>query len=263
MLEFCVGNCFVVGILFFIGGIVVGRLGAVLVSAVQDDSGQIKVSLGSFFLKCQKNWGWIPLTSWVNKQNGGSRSVRPFFMELVLGVLFASLFYKIGWEYVLAEYLIFAFGLVTVSAVDLERMILPDFLTLSGVLIGLGGALLNPTRNFLPALFGGIMGGGFLWIMAVCYYAFRKEDGLGGGDIKLLAWIGTVLTWKAIPIVILLSCLTGLLASVTVLFSRQSDWFKSGIPFGPHLSLSALVSIFCGERLANWYLSFFLMPILY
>ena len=252
-------------ILFFILGLVSGRLGAVLTEMFSTmEKTQKNVCFSDFFLKCQREWGWLPCSWFFKKMKGTKTPFRPFAIELLMAILFVLLFYTVGWEYVLLEYLIFTFALVTASAVDLEQMILPDSLTLSGIVIGLTGAVLNPsaTREFWPALAGVLMGGGFLWFIAIFYYAIRKEEGLGGGDIKLLAWIGAVLTWKAVPFVILLSCFTGLLTGVFMMF-RFKNYLQRTIPFGPYLAFSAFIYIMCGEELARLYISFFLSPTVY
>ncbi len=222
----------------------------------------LKNGLWAFFADCQNKWGHLPCSypfnSHARKQKG---ALRPFILELLMGALFALLIHYVGWKYLLLEYLLFTFAVVTASAVDWEHMILPDSLTLSGIGIGLAGALLNPEagREFLPALAGMFMGGGFLWLIAYFYYSLKKEEGLGGGDIKLLAWIGAILTWKAVPFVILLACLTGLLAGVLMMF-RSASYLKQSIPFGPYLAFSALVYIFWGQNLARLYLSWFFYP---
>ncbi len=253
--------------LFFVLGLIMGRLAAVLTEffSFLEKTGQENKNFFSFFRQCQKKWGFFPC-SYLIKKPAGERSApfRSFAIELCMALLFALLFYTLGWQYVLPEYLIFTFALVVAGAVDLEHKILPDSLTLSGILIGLAGALLNPAegREFWPALAGVLMGGGFLWFIALCYYAFRKEEGLGGGDIKLLAWIGAVLTWKAVPFVILLSCFAGLLTGlVMVAVSRSKGYLQQSLPFGPYLGFSALIYIFCGEKLAHSYLSLFLPQI--
>ena len=222
----------------------------------------LKNGLKAFVLDYQNKWGHLPCSYLFNKhyrkQDG---SLRAFILELLMGTLFVLLIHHVGWKYLLLEYLLFTFAVVTASAVDWEHMILPDTLTLSGIGIGLVGAWLNPEvgRAFWPALGGMLMGGGFLWLIAILYYYLKKEEGLGGGDIKLLAWIGTVLTWKAIPFVILLSCLTGLLAGIFMMF-RSENYLKQSIPFGPYLAFSALVYIFWGQNLARLYLSWFFYP---
>jgi len=178
-------------------------------------------------------------------------------VELLMGILFSAVYFKAGLSFWGLELLIFVFGLVTVSFIDLDHMILPDEFTLSGVAIGLLGAWLNPEREFLPSLYGVLMGGGFLWAVAYVYYAFRGHEGMGGGDIKLLAWIGAVLGWTSIPFVILVASLIG---SVVGLVSARAKGagLKASIPFGPFLALSALLFIFGGDRLADWYLSLFI-----
>jgi len=247
-------------LLFFTLGLMLGRLGAVLTELFSNIEKKVKRGFWPFFLQCQSQWGWLPC-SWIVKTAKGQKvPVRPFVIELLMAFLFVLLLSFIGWKYLLLEYLVFTFALVVASAIDLEQMILPDSFTLSGILIGLIGALLNPEsgREFWPALAGVLMGGGFLWLIAVVYYALRKEEGLGGGDIKLLAWIGAVLTWKAVPFVILLSCFTGLFTGIFVMF-RSRNYLQQSIPFGPYLSFSALIYIFCGEELARMYLSAFNM----
>ena len=260
--------------IFFVFGLFMGRVSALLAVLFSDlllETGHIKKGIWAFTLECQKTWGYLPLCSpyklFKPSEQGLpaklAKPLRPFILEILIGALFALLFYYVGWKYLLAEYLLFAFALVTASAVDWEHQILPDSLTLSGIGIGLLGALLNPEtgREFLPALWGTLMGGGFLWTIAFLYYNFRKEEGLGGGDIKLLAWIGAVLTWKAVPFVILLSCFTGMVVAFFMMFrSPRSSYFKQSLPFGPYLAFSALVYILWGQDLARLYLSWFFYP---
>ena len=171
--------------------------------------------------------------------------------------LFFGLGFHIGLKWILLEYLIFVFGMVVVTFIDFDHFILPDVFTLSGIVFGFVGAFLNPERIFLDALFGVLMGGGFLWAIAYFYYLFRKEEGLGGGDIKLLGWIGAVLGWKSIPMIIICASLVGSVFGL-VIAHKKGKGLKTVIPFGPYLVLGALTYIFGGESLGRWYLSLFL-----
>jgi len=172
--------------------------------------------------------------------------------------LFVVSYMQLGFSWFLLEFLIFISCLVMASFIDLDHFILPDIFTLSGIVIGLVGALVNPEREFMPAFLGVLMGGGFLWAIAYIYYALRKEEGMGGGDIKLLAWIGALLGWSSIPFVILSSSLVG--AVVGILFSLKSkDGLKAVIPFGPYLALGAVLYAFWGTEIGDWYLEQFLM----
>lgn len=213
--------------------------------------------------KTQVNWyDNIPILSWLLlrakcRACGVKISYRYPLVELIMAILFAVIYWQVGWSWTLLEYLIFAFGLVVVSFIDFDHMILPDVFTVSGVLIGLLGAALNPERSFMSAVGGVLMGGGFLWAIAVIYFALRKQEGMGGGDIKLLAWIGAVLGWTAIPFVILFSSVIGTLVGVAIAIKTKKG-LKEGIPFGPYLALSALIYILGGSELGLWYLQIFI-----
>ena len=244
-------------IVFCVIGLVLGRLGAALALYIPD---MYNISSGfwPFFTKCQKEWGWIPLLYFIRNLRNKPVCTNLLIIEVLLPVLYILLFYHIGWKYIIIEYALFVFGLLVASAIDVKHLILPDSLTLSGIVLGLVGAALNPDlgREFLPSLFGVLVGGGFLWLVAVLYYVFRKLEGLGGGDIKLLAWIGSVLTWEAIPFVVLVSCFAALFgALLSLVYSRKG--LNYGIPFGPFLSFAAVVYVFYGEVLGNYYLSLF------
>lgn len=189
-------------------------------------------------------------------------------VEILMATLFGLAFYKIGWNWFLLEALIFIFGLVTVSFIDLDHMILPDKFTLPGIVIGLIGGLLNPERTFMAALYGVLLGGGFLWAIAYLYALARKREGMGGGDIKLLAWIGAVLGWTSIPFVILVASIVGSVVGVgAMLFSKKTnaeadssdnqtnEVASFAIPFGPFLASAALIYLLCdGEKVIAWYL---------
>jgi len=215
--------------------------------------------------KCSKMIAWydnIPVLSWVIL-GGKCRSckapisVRYPLVELTMGALFAAVFYRYGFSWFTIELLLFTFALVTASFIDLDHMILPDEFTLSGIVIGLVGAALNPEREFLPALLGVLMGGGFLWAVAYVYFALRKQEGMGGGDIKLLAWIGAILGWPAIPFVILASSLVGSLVGLLIAW-RSKAGLRASIPFGPYLAAAALLYLFGGQAIGQWYLDVFL-----
>lgn len=203
----------------------------------------------------------IPVVSWLLLRGrcracGARFSVRYMVVELTMAVLFAATYVFTGWNFTLLEYLILVFGLVTVSFIDLDHMILPDVFTLPGILIGLGGSVLNPERTFGGSVAGILMGGGFFWLVAYLYQALRKAEGLGGGDIKLLAWIGAVLGWQSVPYVILVSSLLGSAVGVVTAL-REKSGLKTVIPYGPFLAIAALSYVYGGKQLAFWYLRLF------
>lgn len=209
---------------------------------------------------CHKviSWWWnIPVLSYLFLRGRCAFcemriSVRYPIVELITGLLFAGVFLKFGWSWFTLEALVFCFGLVTVSFIDLDHMLLPDVFTLSGVVLGLVGAGLNPERSFYSSLLGVLVGGGLLWAVAVLYFYIRKQDGLGGGDIKLLAWIGAILGLSAIPVVILFASLWGSFFGLSLALFRR-EGLKTAIPFGPYLALGAQFYLFFGEQAIGWY----------
>ncbi|MCB0342837.1 MAG: prepilin peptidase [Pseudobdellovibrionaceae bacterium] len=210
--------------------------------------------------KCEAAIKWydnVPILSWLFLR-GRCRSCKAKIswryplVEFLMGSVFAIVFYQFGFSWLTLEYLVFAFGLIVVSFIDFDHMILPDVFTLSGVVLGLLGAALNPEREFMSALWGVLMGGGSLYLVAYIYFALRKEEGMGGGDIKLLAWIGALLGWKSIPFVILASSLVGSVVGILIMI-RSREGMKAAIPFGPYLALGALIYMIGGSQLIDWY----------
>ncbi len=178
------------------------------------------------------------------------------FVELLSGIIFLSLFLKLGLSFTLIEYLILCWGMLIASVIDLDHRILPDVMTLPGIVIGLAGAALNPERPFMNGVWGVLAGGGFLWLVAYLYAVIKKEEGMGGGDIKLLAWIGAVLGFRSVIFTILVSSVLGSIVGLTFA-ARQKSGLKTTIPFGPFLSLAAYAYIFIGPPLIKIYLSYF------
>ncbi|MGZ3772461.1 MAG: prepilin peptidase [Pseudobdellovibrionaceae bacterium] len=250
-------------IFFFLLGAIFGSFGNVIVYRLP--KGESIVKPRSYCYSCKTQIKWydnIPILSWFllrgRCRNCHSKfSFRYSLVEIIMAVLFALSYHYAGLSWSLLEYLIFVFGLVVCTFIDFDHMILPDEFTLSGIVIGLIGAALNPHREFLDALYGVLMGGGFLWGMAYVYYLLTKQEGMGGGDIKLLAWIGALLGWKAIPFVIMSSAIIGSVIGL-IMARKQNAGLKTVIPFGPYLSLGAILYLFGGETIALWYVDLFL-----
>lgn len=248
---------------FFVLGAIFGSFGNVIIYRLPKD--ESVVTPRSSCQNCKAPVKWydnIPILSWFIL-GGRCRSCKVEFsfryplVEFLMGALFAGAFYYFGFSWTLLEAQIFIFGLVICTFIDFDHMILPDEFTLSGIVIGLMGAALSPEREFMDAFWGVLFGGGFLWGMAYIYYVLTNNEGMGGGDIKLLAWVGAVLGWKAIPFVILTSAIIGSVVGLTMA-SRSKTGLKTVIPFGPYLALGALLYLFGGATIAQWYLDLFL-----
>jgi leader peptidase (prepilin peptidase)/N-methyltransferase len=253
-------------VVFFVFGACFGSFANVLIYRIP--LGQSIVAPRSRCMKCMKpiaGYDNIPMLSWFLLRGRcrnckAAYSFRYPLVELLMALVFMGLYLKFGLTWILLEYLVFAFGLIAASFIDIDHMILPDVFTLTGTVLGLLGALLNPERFFWPALGGALLGGGSLYLIAAIYAAFRKQEGMGGGDIKLLAWIGAVLGWTSIPFVVIISSLIGSLVGLVIL-ARTKGGLSHAIPFGPYLAFGAILYIFCGQELSEIYIRFFMPSI--
>jgi leader peptidase (prepilin peptidase) / N-methyltransferase len=218
----------------------------------------------SHCMKCKKMIPWyenIPLFSYFILKGRCSScsekfSIRYVSIEFLTAVLFSLVVYFYGVTWLTLEYLILVLGLVIGSFIDIDHMILPDEITLGGIVVGLIGAWLNPDRLFLDALLGVLFGGGILWLVAYIYFVFTGREGLGGGDIKLLGWLGCLLEWRSIPFIVLTASIFGSIVGL-VLSRRKSEGLKTMIPFGPFLAFGALLYMFGLKSVGYWYVDLF------
>ena len=241
-------------IVFFVYGSFFGSFANVLIFRLQKDP-PISLFKKSYCPHCLYSIPFylnIPILSWFILRGAclncsKSFSFRYATVEILMSLLFVGLFLIIGWKWFLLEALVFTVALVSASFIDWDQMIIPDSLSLSGIGIGLFGAFLNPDRSFLDSVLGVVMGGGGLLLIAYLYYLLRKKEGMGGGDIKMMAWIGAVLGWQSLFFVLLSSCLLGTLFGLAVMLQGNKKTMQTAFPFGPCLALSALIYIFLAE----------------
>ena len=177
-------------------------------------------------------------------------------VEGLTGILFVLVYYSFNFSSATPVYWLFAASLVVVTFIDLDHQIIPDVISLPGIVIGFLCSFAVPWLNWSDSLLGILLGGGSLWLVAVLYELLTKKEGMGGGDIKLLAMIGAFLGWKAILPIIFFSSLIGSLVGIPLMLVKKAD-SKLAIPFGPFLALGALIYLFWGPQLIAWYLSFY------
>ena len=140
-------------------------------------------------------------------------------------------------------------------AIDLEHHLLPNVITLPGILVGLAFSSMLPP-GIVDALIGTVVGGGVLWLIGEAYYRYSGVEGMGGGDVKMLAMIGAFLGWKLVILTLVLSSFAGALVGVIVIAIRRGD-MKYALPYGTFLSLAALVSSLFGARIVDWYVGLY------
>lgn len=183
-------------------------------------------------------------------------SIRYPLVELITGLLALGLFFKFGVTLTTLFYFIFGAVLITISFIDLDHQIIPDKLSVPGIIIFSTSCLFVPQMRFTSVILGIIAGGGILYLVALFYYYLRKRQGMGGGDIKLLAMIGAATGLKGVLFTIFTGSIFGTIGGVVAIaLSGKSGENKTRIPFGPFLSLGAVLYIFWGEPLILWYIN--------
>jgi leader peptidase (prepilin peptidase)/N-methyltransferase len=160
-----------------------------------------------------------------------------------------------GWTALLVPRLLFACMLVALFAIDLEHHLLPNVITLPGITLGLIASSVLPP-GIVDALIGVLAGGGILWLIGEAYYRYAGHEGLGGGDVKMLAMIGAFLGWKLVILTLVLSSLAGSIVGLTVIVLKRGG-MKYALPYGTFLSLGALIASLFGGRIVDWYVGFY------
>ena len=185
---------------------------------------------------------------------GARISLRYPVVELLSGAFAAMALarFGLGWQALLMYALIAAFLVITF--IDLDHRIIPDVITLPGIPIGLAASFGPGMISPLESLVGILAGGGSLFLVAWGYQLVTQREGMGGGDIKLLAMIGAFIGWKGVLLTIFIASLTGTLAGMALIFRRRGD-MKLAVPFGPFLAVGAIAYLFMGPELMSWYLA--------
>ncbi len=209
----------------------------------------------------------IPLISYLIlrarcRYCGARISFRYFVVELLMAALAVALLLRVGLGLGYFAYFVFVASLIVITFIDLDERIVPDVISLPGIGLGLLLSIVNwqlpmDSLPILPSpmssLIGVLLGGGSLLLVAWAYQLFTGREGMGGGDVKLLAMVGAFLGWPAIPVALFFASLTGSLIGLGLMIRKQADG-KLALPFAPFLCLGAILHLFIGEILIDFYL---------
>jgi leader peptidase (prepilin peptidase)/N-methyltransferase len=184
-----------------------------------------------------------------------SISLRYPVVEILTMAVFLLHYAMFGWSALLAVRLVFACALIVLFAIDLEHHLLPNVITLPGIAVGLLVSLFLPPF-FVDALIGALVGGGALWLIGEAYFRFSGQEGMGGGDVKMLAMVGAFLGWKSVVLTLVLSSVAGSVIGVLLILTRRGG-LKHELPYGTFLALAALAASLVGERVIAWYVGLY------
>jgi leader peptidase (prepilin peptidase) / N-methyltransferase len=190
-------------------------------------------------------------------------SPRYFVVELLTAVFALALFDRFGFGFSFLASFVFVAALIVISFIDLDVRIVPDIISLPGIVVGvvlslIGYFLIRSQSTILPSpvssLLGILAGGGFLLATAWVYEKITGVEGMGGGDIKLLAMIGAFLGWPSIPVTLFFASLVGSVVGIGCMVVTGAGR-RLALPFAPFLCAGAILFIFFGEDLIHFYLS--------
>jgi leader peptidase (prepilin peptidase) / N-methyltransferase len=182
-------------------------------------------------------------------------SIRYPIVEIVTMLVFLLHLYVFGWSALMAVRLVFACALIVLFAIDLEHHLLPNVITLPGIAVGLIFSVIVPP-GIRDALLGALLGGGVLWLIGEAYFRYSGQQGMGGGDVKMLAMIGAFLGWKLVLVTLVMSSVAGSLIGMLVIASRRGG-MKYALPYGTFLALGGLVASLAGGKIVDWYVGLY------
>jgi leader peptidase (prepilin peptidase)/N-methyltransferase len=210
---------------------------------------------------CERPLAWyenIPVVSYLALR-GRCRTCRARIslqypiVELLTAAMFVVQYEVVGLSPLLAVRILFGCVLIVLFAIDLEHQLLPNVITLPALAVGLAASVVLPP-GLRDALIGALVGGGVLFLIAEVYFRLRHEEGMGMGDVKMLAMIGAFLGWKLTILTLILASLGGSVVGIVLLITQRGT-LKAAIPFGTFLAAGALVASLYGDPLVAWYLN--------
>jgi leader peptidase (prepilin peptidase)/N-methyltransferase len=248
----------------FIFGALVGSFLNVVILRLPDEE-QSVVFPASHCPQCNTNLHWyenIPILSYMALRGKCRTCKEPISLqypvvELCMALLSLALYHHVGLTLILPFHFLFLAALLAIIFIDIHLQIIPDKISLPGILIGFASSFFNPLVSWQEAGLGILLGGGILYGVARSYSLLTGQDGMGDGDIKLLAMIGAFLGWQCLLFVIFFSSLTGSVVGIAAMFSQKKGG-KTRIPYGPFLSLGAISWLFFQKEifaLWSWYIS--------
>jgi leader peptidase (prepilin peptidase) / N-methyltransferase len=251
-------------IIVFISGATIGSFLNVCIYRLP--KGRSIIVPGSHCPNCGAKIHWhdnVPILSYVFL-GGRARcckariSFRYFIVEVLTACAFLGLFMFFGFSYKFIAYSILVSGLIIATFVDFEIQEIPDEVSIGGLIVGLILSIVFPSilnessrlSGFLNSLLGALAGGGMIYAMGILgEFAFKKEA-MGGGDVKLLAMAGSYLGWKLVVLTFFIAPLFGSAVGIVLKIKEKRDI----IPYGPYLSLAAVVAMLWGEKILQFLL---------
>jgi leader peptidase (prepilin peptidase)/N-methyltransferase len=217
--------------------------------------------------KCEQPLRWfhnIPVLSYLFLRGrcaycSAGISLRYPLVEILNGVFYGYFFWQHGLSFQAGVFALLSSALLVIFFIDLDFRIIPDGITLPGMVAALGIAFLPTGIGIVNALLGLLVGGGALYLIALLGDWLFKKESMGGGDIKMAAMLGAFLGWQKVVLIFMSSAVIALLVSIVLMSFSARLRRERTVPFGPFLSAAALLAIIAGDRIIDFYVATFLV----
>lgn len=202
----------------------------------------------------------VPVLSWLALRGRCRTCHAPVsamypIVEIVTAAVFVSGYLLYGVTALGVVRVAFACALIVLFVIDLQHRILPNVITIPGIVLGFVCSLFLPP-GWRESLIGIAIGGGTLFLIAEAYYRVRNIEGLGMGDVKLLGMIGAFLGWKLVLLTLVVASLAGSIVGVSLIASGRGN-MKLALPFGTFLAVGAVFAATWGDPIVDWYIGFY------
>ena len=248
-------------VLIFILGLIVGSFSNVCIYRIPRNESIIFPA--SHCPKCRSNISPkdnIPILSYIllkgRCRNCKSKiSIQYPIVEFLTGLIYLIIYLGYGLSIQSLIYIILSSSLIIIAFIDLNEQIIPEAISLPGMVIGLILSFFVPYISFINSALGVLVGGGIILVIGLAGSAIFKKEAMGGGDVKLAAMIGAFLGWRYIIISLFLGFFLGALAGIFLILSKIKSR-EDVVPFGPFIVLGSLITLLWGENIISWYLGF-------
>ncbi|MBM3817395.1 MAG: prepilin peptidase [Acidimicrobiia bacterium] len=212
---------------------------------------------------CERPLSWyenVPVVSWLvlrGRCRTCGAAISPMYpsVELATALVFAGGVLVYGLTPLMVVRVAFACALIVLFAIDLRHRILPNAITLPGIVIGFAASFFLPP-GWVQSLIGILAGGGVLLALSEIYYRTRGREGLGMGDVKMLAMVGAFLGWPQMLLTLILASFSGSAIGLWVIATRKGG-MQAALPFGTFLAIGAVIAAVAGDAILAWYISLY------
>lgn len=248
-------------VLIFILGLIVGSFSNVCIYRIPKNKSIIYPA--SHCPKCHskiKPVDNIPLLSYIllkgRCRNCKSKiSIQYPIVEFLTGLIYLIVYLIYGLSFQTLIYIILSSALVIIAFIDLNEQIVPDVISLPGIVIGFILSFLVPYISFINSALGVVVGGGIILIIGLAGSVIFKKEAMGGGDVKLAAMIGAFLGWRYVVISLFLGFFLGALVGIFLILLKIKSR-EDVVPFGPFIILGSFITLLWGDKIISWYIGF-------